>query len=230
MATNALASPPDEPEYLGKKLSYWVNVIHDHDDEMISLGLDAVRTIGPAAKAAVPDLIALVSAPFVPIRVGKDSNTVIATKLYDIEIRAGAVDALTSIGESAAPASWPLVLWAVTTRVVPQMIGNADDEELYIELVMMDTEQRMRIAGAISKFGAAGSPAIARMLSSSDSEKRKLGVAILNEDALPIAAELLRSQHCEDRDLGLFILRDMDIVVPKSHLDWLQQRIVCEAN
>jgi hypothetical protein len=225
-----MASTSDEPVYLGKTLSDWIKVIHDRDDEMISLAFDAVGAFGPAAQAAVPDLTALVSAPFVPIRIGKDSQALIASKLYDIEIRTGAIDALTSIGESAASATVPLIRWALTPRVTPGIAGNTEDEELFIELVMMDTEQRMRIAGAISQFGAGASPTIAKLLSSSNSEKRKLGVAILSEGALPIAAELLRSQHCDDRNLGLLILRDMDLVVAKSHLDWLQQRVVCEAN
>ena len=229
IASNIAASPADEPEYLGRKLTYWIKVIHDRNDELISLALDAVREFGPAAQTAVPDLTALVSAPFTPIRVGKDSTAVIAEKLYDIEIRAGAIDALTAIGEPAAPSAWPLADWALTVRVVPENIRNSDDEELFIELVMLDTEQRMRIAGAISQFGKGASDVIARLLSSSGSEKRKLGVAILNESVFPIAVKLLRSSYCEDRNVGVLILRDTDLV-PQSHLDWLQQRIACVAN
>ena len=57
-----------------------------------------------------------------------------------------------------------------------------------------------------------------------------VGVAILNEKALPIAAELLRSSHCEDRNLGLLILQDMDLLVARPHLDWLRRLVVCGAN
>ena|SRR5215475_7618219 len=42
-----------------------------------------------------------------------------------------------------------------------------------------------------------------RMLASSDAPKRKLAVAILSPDALPVATELLQSGSCEDRRLGL---------------------------
>jgi hypothetical protein len=230
ITTNTLASAPDEPEYLGKKLSYWVKVIHDRDEENISLAFDAINAFGPQARAAVPELVSLVETPFSPIRIGRDSKSVIASKLFDIEIRAGAIDSLTSIGEPAASAAGSLVHWALTPRVIPETFANPDDEELFVELVMMDTEQRMRIAGAVSQLGAGTSVTIARLLSSSDSEKRKFGVAILNEGALPIAAELLRSRHCEDRNLGLLILRDMDLIVAKPHLNWLQQWVICEAN
>jgi hypothetical protein len=229
ITANTLAAA-DQPVYLGKSLSYWIGVLRDRDEENISLAFDAINAFGPQAQAAVPELISIVAAPFSPIHVGKDSEKVIASKIVDIELRAGAIDALTSIGESAASATLPLVHWALTPRVIPEAVRTADDEELFIELVMMDTEQRMRITGAVSQFGAGASSTIAELLTASDSEKRKLGVAILNEGALPIAAELLRSQHCGDRELGLLILRDMDLVVPKSHLDWLQQRIICEAN
>src|SRR5437879_2849908 len=81
VATNTLASRADEPEYLGKKLSFWMKVIRDRDKEMISLAFDALRSLGPEAQAAVPDLTALVAAPFTPIRIGKDSQKVIASKL-----------------------------------------------------------------------------------------------------------------------------------------------------
>jgi hypothetical protein len=227
---NTMASSPDELEYLGKPLSHWIKVIHDRDEESISLAFDAIAAFGPQAQAAVPELIALVSSPFSPIRVGKDSKKVIASKLYDIEVRAGAVDALTFIGEPAESAAGPLIQWALTPRVVAETVVDADEEQMFIELVVMDTEQRMQVAGAISRFGAGASSAIARSLSSSNSEKRKLAVAILNEGALAIASELLRSKHCEDRDLGLLILQDMDLVVAKAHIDWLRQRVLCSAN
>jgi hypothetical protein len=228
--TVTMATAADEPEYLGKKLSYWVKVIHDRDERMISLAFDAIRMFGPEARAAVPELIELVAAPFTPVRIGTDSQRVVAGKVYDIEVRGGAIDALAAIGESASPATMPLVRWALTLRVVPDNVKTADDEELFMELVMMDAEHRMRVAGAISEFGPDASPVIAGLLSSSDAAKRKLGVVILKEGSLPIAAELLRSDKCTDRTLGLAILKDMDLVVARSYLDWLQARIVCEAN
>jgi len=43
--------------------------------------------------------------------------------------------------------------------------------------------------------------------------KRKLAIAILCQDALPVAAELWQSGSCEDRRPGLQILKDMDLVV-----------------
>ena len=100
----------------------------------------------------------------------------------------------------------------------------------FIELVMMDSEQRMRIAGAVGKLGPDASEIIAALVSSSDPIKRKFGVVILNEGALPIASKLLRSHKCDDRTLGLTILKDMDLIVARPYLDWLQNRIVCEAN
>jgi hypothetical protein len=230
VGTGAFAAPPDEREYLGKNLNYWLNVIRDRNEEMISLAFDAIRALGPDAQAAVPDLIAVVQAPFSPIRIGEDSQKVIASKLVDIEIRADAIDTLASIGEPASSATAAVIGWALAPRVIPEAIRGQDEQELFIELVMMDTEQHMRIAGAVKEFGKGASYAIAQLLSSQNAEKRKLGVTILNEGVLPIASELLRSRHCEDRNLGLLILRDMDLVVAKSQLDWLQRLALCSAN
>jgi hypothetical protein len=230
LGTDALASSLDEPQYLGKTVDYWIKVIRDRDEQKISLAFDAIRALGPDAQAAVPDLIAIVVAPFTPILIGTDSQTVIASKIYDIEIRAGAIDSLTAIGESAGSATVPLIRWALTRRVIPENIRNEEDRELFTELVIMDTEQRMGIAGAVDEFGKAASTAIAALLSSQNDDKRKFGVAILGPDALPIAEELLRSPHCDDRNLGLQILRDMDLVVPKSHLDTLELQVLCNAN
>jgi hypothetical protein len=230
LGTNAPASPADEREYLGKKLNYWIQVIQDRDERMISLAFDAIRSLGPDGQAAVPDLISLVVAPFSPIRIGTDSQKVIASKLYEIEIRAAAIDTLAAMGEPASSAIVPLVRWALTPKVIAENIHNDDAEELFVELVMMDTQQRMRIAGAISEFGADASPAIAVLLSSQDAEKRKFGVAILGPDVLPIAAQLLRSRHCDDQNLGLLILQDMNLVVPEAHLNALQNLVWCDAN
>lgn len=230
VGANTFASPADEPEYLGKKLSYWMIVIRERNEDMISLAFDAIRWLGPEAQAAVPDLTALIEAPFTPIRIGKDSQKTIASKVYDIEVRASAIDALASIGEAASSAALPLVRWALMPRVVPDLIRTPDDEKVFIEMVIMDTEQRMRVAGVIPEFGPDASSVIAGLLSSTDAEKRKLGVAILSEHALPIASELLRSPRCEERKLGFIILRDMDLVVSKPHLDWLQKTMVCNAN
>jgi hypothetical protein len=63
------------------------------------------------------------------------------------------------------------------------------------------------------------------MLASSDAPKRKLAVAILSQDALPVAAELLQSGTCEDRRLGLQILKDMDLVVARTQIDELSDQI-----
>ena len=229
LGANTFSSPVDEPEYLGKKLNYWIDVIRNRDEQMMPLAFEAIGSLGSAAEAAVPDLITIVTAPFSPIHIGRDSQSVIASKLYDIETRAAAIDTLTLIGESASSASAPTIGWALIPKVIPENIRNKDDEELFIELVMMDTEHRMRVSGAIGAFGKGASPAIAMLLSSKDAERRKLGVAILSQDALPIAADLLRSPRCDDQNLGLRILRDMDLVVPKSHLDSLQQMVGCNS-
>ena len=231
IATMAIpASAADEPQYMGKGLSYWLNVIRDRNEEMISLAFDAIRNLGPEARAAVPDLTQLVAAPFTPIQIGKDSHEVIASKIYEIALRAEAIDALTSIGESAAPATMPLVRWALTLHVMPGVMRNADDDELFIELVMMDAEQRMRVAGAVAQFGPDAALVIAALISAPDAEKRKLGVAILSQGALPIASELLRSRKCDERQLGFLILKDMGLVVAKPYLDQLKARMTCDAN
>ena len=230
MVAAVLPAATDEPVYLGRKLSYWMKVIRDRNEGMISQAFDAIRSMGPEARAAAPDLTALVAAPFDPIRVGKDSHKAIAAKLYEIELRAEAIDALASIGESAAPATVVLIRWALAPRVIPDAVTSRDDEELFIELIIMDTEERMRVIGAIPAFGRDAAPILAGLLNSPETPRRKLGVAILSDGTLPIAAALLRSTKCEDRSLGLIILKDMDLVVTRSYLDWLQSRIACEAN
>jgi hypothetical protein len=63
------------------------------------------------------------------------------------------------------------------------------------------------------------------MLASSDVSKRKLAVAILSQNALPVATELLRSDTCDDRRLGLRIFKDMDLIVAPAYIDELTQQI-----
>src|SRR3954462_12109291 len=133
------------PAYLNKSLDYWLNIIRRRDERMISLAFDAIRNIGPAAGAAVPDLTDVVTAPFSPINIEKDSHQAIASKLYDIAVRTEAIDTLRLIGEAGSTATVPLLRWALARRVVPGLARNSDDDELFIELVMMDTEQRIHV-------------------------------------------------------------------------------------
>ena len=88
----------------------------------------------------------------------------------------------------------------------------------------------MRVAGAVARFGPAAVPTVVALLKSPDGEKRKLGVAILSENALPIAAHLLKSRNCEDRKSGIAIFADMWLVMAKDHLAKLKEfaRLPCQ--
>src|SRR5262245_57762821 len=112
-------APMDEPTYQGKKLNYWIKAIQNRNEELMPLAFDAIRALGPDARATVPQLIRVVAAPFTPIQLGIDSDELIANKLYDMEVRSEAIDTLASVGEAAAPATIPLVNWALTVRVMP---------------------------------------------------------------------------------------------------------------
>jgi hypothetical protein len=214
-----------ERTYQGQPITFWLKVLRERNEELMSKAFEAIHSLDEDGVIAVPDLIQIVSAPFVPIHIGKDTHATIASKLYDIAVRTEAIDTLAWIGEPSAPATPALISWALTTRIIPGTTRTADEDELFIELVAMDAEQRMRVAGAVAAAGAAASPRVAKLLTSSESAKRKLGVAILSRDALPIAAELLRSNDCDERKVGLLILQDMDLVVPHPYLDELATQI-----
>ena len=52
MTAVVLSAADDEPRYLGKPFSYWLWVIQNRDEQLISLAFDAVRGLGPQARAA----------------------------------------------------------------------------------------------------------------------------------------------------------------------------------
>jgi hypothetical protein len=220
----------DEPRYQGKTLSYWLGVIGNRNDKMISVAFEALRSMGPQAWPAVPELTRIVSAPFSPIRIGKDSDATIAAKLYDIEVRSEAIDVLASIGESAATATAAIIQWAVTVRVAPEAILTRDENERFIDLVTLDAEYRIRIIRAAAEFGKPAVPTLNRLLKSSDAEKRKLAVVILGEDALAAATELMKSDSCDDKQLAVRILGDMEPFVSKVYLAEITSMIRCDAN
>jgi HEAT repeat protein len=208
-------------------LVYWLKIIRNRDEKMISLAFEAIRNLGPQAAVAVPELTRTVAAPFLPIRIGKDSNEMIADKLYDIELRSEAIDALASIGEAASPATIPIIDWALTIRVVP---GNMSRDELerFMSLVTLDAEYRIRVITAVTAFGKPAVPVVVRLLKSSDIEKRKFATVILGEEALMIAEDLMKSGSCDDRQLAIAILSDMKPMV--AYLAELRQSVACEAN
>ena len=224
---NAAGETPRESMYQGKPLSYWLRSLRDRDDKIV-LALDAMTDLGPDAWPAVEELTRIVAEPFTPVRIGEDLRDVVAAKLSSIRLRSGAIDALTAIGEAAASSTLPLIQWALAVRVIPINLDILSDNELFVDLLTIDVLERMRVAGAVARFGPAAAPAVAALLKSSDDEKRKLAVAILSENTLPIVAHLLKSRNCQDQRRGIAILADMWPVVAKDHLTELKTALVCD--
>jgi hypothetical protein len=218
-----------EPLYQEKPLGYWLRSIRDRDDKIV-LAFDAIIDLGPDAWPAVGELTRIVAEPFTPVSIGVDGDDVIGAKLFNMHLRAEAIDALTAIGEAAASSTDPLIQWALTVRFIPVNLDNLKNDAFFVDLITMDVLERMRVAGAVARFGLAAVPAVVALLESPDGEKRKLGVAILSENALPVASYLLKSGNCEDRKRGIAILADMWPVVAKNHLAELKSAPVCAAN
>jgi hypothetical protein len=218
--------PFDDPSYAGKPLSYWLNSIRNRDDQM-GMAFDAIRHMGPAAHSAVPELTLVVSEAFTPIEVGVDGFTAVTQKIRSILIRSNAIDCLGAIGSAAASSAPALAEWALTPRMILHGIRNRQEQDAFVDLVGIDVVERMRVVGAISRFTPDASPFIARLLKSHDEEERKLGVAILHENALPVAVTLLQSEACGDQELGFNILLDMWPVVSHEHLLNLMDVLPC---
>jgi hypothetical protein len=224
-----IAEVQQQPVYMGRSLDHWLISIRNRDSEM-ERAISAVRTLGPDAQAAVPELTQIVAEPFAPVRIGVDDRNLIAAKLRNLQLRADAIDALAAIGEAALPSSVTLLQWAFSVRVVPGRTPNVEDDDLFVGLVAMDVLERMRVAGAIANFGRGALPVIAALLTSPDGEDRKLAVAILDVNTLPIVTDLLTSKDCNERKLGLAILVDMWPVVPRDHLLELKSKHLCNSN
>lgn len=214
-----------DPVSLGRPLSYWINVIRDRDVEELEMAFDAIVVLGPAASAAVPELTQILAVPFSPIRPGKDDKREVLSKLGIILIKGAAIDALGAIGPEAAPSARSVIEWSLTIRVLPPEDRAAD--VIFIELVSMDVLERMRGAGTVSQFGTGAAPAVQELMESSDTDRRKFAVAILNEATLPIVSDFMKSESCKRRMLGLSVLADMWPVVPSSHLDALTDILAC---
>ena len=222
--------PSQEPNYQGKSLAYWLTVIRNRNEEMMPLAFEAIRNLGPEARAAVPELTRIVAAPFTPIRLGKEPDETIARKLYDLDVRSDAVDALAAIGEAASSATVPLIEWALTMRIIPAPTNSPEEHERFVDLVTLEAAYRLSVATAVQQFGHAAFPGVAKFLRSADVENRRLAVIILGTDVLPIAAHLLKSRDCDDVRLGITILGDLEPVVPKAYLTRLDAMGVCYAN
>lgn len=214
-----------ERTYQGKSIVFWLHVLRDRDEELMPKAFDAIRSLQDDAWVAIPDLTKVIEGPFVAININDDSHDVIASKLYDVALRAQAMEMLTSMGEAGAPATRAVVGWALAERVVPMAGADRQHQELFIELVAMDAEQRVHSAEALAAFGADAFPTVAKLITSPDNARRRLAVAVLGQEALPIAAELLRSRDCGDREIGLLVLKDMSLVVPEAYVDELAAEI-----
>ena len=225
--------PPNEPTYQGKTLNYWLKAIRDRDEELMPLAFDAIRALGADARAAVPELTSVVEAPFAPIRLGVDSDEVVVDKLYDLEVRSDAIDAIDAlafIGEAAAPATMPLIDWALTVRIMPSRTSSIEEHDQFVDLVTLEAEYRIAVIHAIQHFGNAGTSTLARVVKSANPEKRKFAVMALGSDAIPIATDLLRSGDCDEEQLGIAILGDLEPLVARVYLTQLRRMAGCYAN
>jgi hypothetical protein len=216
-----------DPIYMGKPLSYWIESLQKRDEEM-PLAFAAIRTLGPEAEKAIPELVGIVNEPFAAIWVGVDGREQISAKLSNIQVRAEAVEALGAIGPTAAAISPALIRWGLAVRVVPVEMATREDEELFVDLIAIDVLERMRVAGAVAMFGKSALVPVAVALASQNGDERKLAVAILSEHAAPIAASLLKSDNCESRKLGIAILTDMWPVISADHLKDLRSGFSCD--
>jgi hypothetical protein len=216
----------DDPISMGQPLSYWMKAIRDRDSEDSESAFDAIFELGPRAWRAVPELTQILTEPFTPIQIGTDSRSVIHQKLLGIHLRAGAIDSLGAIGRAAGSAAEPAIQWGLTIRVTATDPLAARDR-FFIELVGVDVLERMRVAGAVARFGIGAAAAVQDLVESDDNERRKFATAILNEETITIATELMQSEHCEDRSTGLALLSGMWPVVPKDHLAMLKETLSC---
>jgi hypothetical protein len=153
-----------ERTYMGKPLTFWLKALRDRDEERMSDAFSAIYSLGDDAWVAVPELSRIVAAPFEPIRIGDDSMETVASKLYDIAIRTEAIEALGWIGKSAAPSTPSLVKWGLMQRVSPDYKRSSQNDELFIELVAMDAEQKMRVADAILRVSPANIDKLAQQI------------------------------------------------------------------
>ena len=228
IAVSPVFSWADEPVYMEKPLSYWMESLRNRGEEM-KLAFAAINALGPDAESAVPELVHILSEPFTAIWVGTDIHEQVAAKVANIQLRADAVDALGAIGPAAASATPSLIQWALMVRVVPMNVRTREDEELYIDLIAVDVLERMRVAGTVALFGKSALLPVAVSLASQNDEERKLAVAILSEHAASIAASLLKSENCESRKMGIAILMDMWPVVSADHIKDLARALTCGA-
>jgi hypothetical protein len=229
-AANTYASEIDQPMYQGKSLNYWVQVIRDRNEKLMQIAFDALRSMGPQAWPAVPELTKVVSEPFTAIHIGKDSDEEISSKLYDIEMRSEAIDTLATIGEAASSATTPIIDWALTIRVDPREISTKEESERFVDLVTLDAEYRAHVISEIRGLGRPAIPILTQMLRSSNSERRRVVVLVFGQDALPLASDLMKSERCGDRQLGLAIFSDVGPLVPKEYLAVMRGTLPCDAD
>ena len=202
----------EDPVYREHPLSYWLKSIRDRDPENIEMAFDAIAELGPAAWRAVPELTRIVEEPFAAIQYGRDSRSAIQTKLLNIHLRAGAIDGLGAIGEAAAVSAESAIRWGLT---------------FLITLIGIDVLERMRVAGAVARFGPGASAAVQKLVESPDNEERKFSAAILQDQTVLIATDLMNSPNCSDRVLGLSLFSAMWPVVAKDHLITLKAMLEC---
>jgi hypothetical protein len=188
---------------------------------------DAIVQLGPAARAAIPDLTEIVAEPFAPIRIGRDSRDEVLGKLRTIDLKAGAVDSLGAIGEAAASSAEPVIHWGLTVRVAAPIEHSRASDALMIEFIGIDVLERMRAAGAVARFGLEASDAVQKLVESDDNEKRKFAAAVLNEQAILIARHLMLRENCTDRMRGLSLLSALWPVVANEHLTTLREIVEC---
>ena len=229
-ATGWASQDSNDPVSMGKPLSYWLKSIEERDWDNMDAAFKAIINLGSAAWQAVPQLTDIVGQPFTPIRINEDNAQTMTVKLADIQLRSDAIETLASIGEAAAPSTLTLINWGLTLRLAPTAAATPELDNFFIDLAIIDSMQRMRVAGAIQSFGRDAFPAVATLLRSPNPEGRKLAVAILGQNAPRVASVLSKAETCDERKLGIAMLVDMWPVVAREYLTIFKGMVSCAAS
>jgi HEAT repeat protein len=192
----AAAEPATKPpEYNGKPLDFWLKALRSEDQNLQNQAVYVVSTAGPAAKAAVPDLVALLK----KLKPGDDTRG----------LRYTIAGALGNIGPDARPAL-PAITAMLDDKFPAQQVasavlaigGGTEEQERAAVRILLLASQKCRVSvllgdtAYLEKNAAKLIPHFATLLKDNQGDVRRLaamGLGMLGAKAKSTAGALLDS-------------------------------------
>ena len=226
-----------EPEYGGKSLSQWSELLHDEEPEIRHQAAMALRMIGPESRAVLEEAIqdadpaVRAAAAEAMAGVGAEALTPLTSALEDADpaVRGAAAVSLGSLGKPAIPALTQAVADQdenVRTIVIGSL-GRVGPDAIDVLAEAMNDPNPMVASAAVTAMASSGSAAVVKLIGALErAETREAAVVALGRigpSAKPSLTSLAKTIRDPELKVRLAVVTALEMIDPRAAIPILKK-------